>query len=135
MSRKVDIVLIEDDSGQVELTRRAFRQHNLENVIEVIQDGAAALEFFKRNNARPRLILLDLKLPKVSGIELLRYLKSDAHWRRVPVIILTTSSKDVDMQTCYELGANSYIVKPIAFREFVDAARQIGMYWVLLNKA
>lgn len=131
---RVDIILIEDDSGQVELTLRAFRKNNLQNEVKVLRDGAEALAYFTQNTHKPRLILLDLKLPKMSGLDVLRYLKSDPYWRGVPVIILTTSDKEKDMQACYDLGANSYITKPIQFTEFVESVKGIGMYWLLLNR-
>jgi CheY-like chemotaxis protein len=134
----VDILLVEDNPKDVELTLHALRRHNLANKVLVARDGQEALDFFFDGNAakpvRPRLVLLDLKLPKVPGLEVLRRLKGNAQTRAIPVVILTSSTTEGDLAEGYRLGANSYVRKPIDFNEFVEAAKVLGMYWLLMNK-
>ena len=138
----VEILLVEDDPADEELTIRALRQHNLANHIHVVRDGEEALEFIfctgrysDRNiENSPRVILLDLKLPKVDGLEVLRQIKSDARTKMVPVVVLTSSREERDIVDSYHLGINSYIVKPVDFNQFSEAVRQLGLYWVLLNE-
>jgi len=138
----VEIVLVEDNPHDVELALRAFKKHNLMNKVWVLRDGAEALEYFfcegayadRENNAYPKVILLDLKLPKLSGIEVLARLKADSRTRHIPVVVLTTSDEDSDIQRCYDLGVNSYIVKPVDFMKFMEVVRNLGMYWYLLNE-
>lgn len=117
---------------------RAFKRRKLTNPIEVARDGEEALEWIGRvartGEGYPVLILLDLKLPKVDGLEVLRHLKSHPSFRAVPVVVLTTSSESADVQTAYQLGANSYIVKPVDFEKFIDVAAQIELYWTVLNE-
>ena len=141
-SNPVEILLVEDNPLDVELTLHALQEYHLENRIQVVRDGAEALDFifcegkYADRNARdvPRVILLDLKLPKMNGLEVLERLKSDPKTRAIPVVVLTSSDQDRDIQKCYEFGVNSYIVKPVDFEQFAEAIRQIKYYWVLLNK-
>jgi two-component system, response regulator len=135
------ILLVEDNPNDVKLTLHAFKKHNLVNRIHVLRDGVEALDFFFGGDAQPELkprdqpkvILLDLKLPKVDGLEVLTRLKSDPSTRSIPVVMLTSSREDPDIRKCYDLGVNSYIVKPVDFDRFVEAVRQLGFYWLLLN--
>ena len=120
----------------VDLTRRAFIRHNLANPLEVARDGQEALDFiakWKMGEPLPAVILLDLKLPKVSGLEVLRAIRAHSDFGIVPVVILTSSAEDQDIHEAYSLGANSYIVKPVDFDKFIDVARQIELYWTVLN--
>lgn len=143
MSPHTDILLVEDNRDDVELTLRALKKNNVTNRVTVVQDGAEALEYLfgtDRYAARsvsgpPKVVLLDLKLPLVSGIEVLRRCKADERTRSIPIVVLTSSREEPDIQTCYNLGANSYIVKPVDFLQFTDAVRQAGLYWLLLNEA
>jgi two-component system, response regulator len=137
----VEILLVEDDPNDVELTLRALRQHNLANRVRVLQDGAEALDYLlgpgpaaARRTGEPRLILLDLKLPKVDGHEVLRRLKADPVTRAIPVVILTSSAEERDIARSYRVGANSYIVKPVDFDGFSAAVVQVGLYWMVLNQ-
>lgn len=137
------ILLVEDNPDDIELTRRAFRKNNLMNPIVVAPDGAAALDYLFGRGAwegrdvreRPALILLDLKLPKIEGIEVLRTIRHDERTQTIPVVVLTTSREDRDVVESYRLGANSYVRKPVDFNEFIEAVRHLGMYWLLLNEA
>jgi two-component system, response regulator len=143
MTDPIEILLVEDNPNDVELALHAFRKHKLSNKVHVARDGAEALEFLFREGAYadrpadggPRMILLDLKLPKVDGLEVLRRLKSEASTRSIPVIVLTSSTEEPDVEKCYELGVNSYIVKPVDFEQFTQAVAQLGLYWLLLNHA
>ncbi len=138
----VEILLVEDSPHDVELTLHALRRNNVTNHIEVARDGAQALEFIFATGAHagrdvnnaPKVILLDLKLPKVDGLEVLRQIRADARTRDFPVVVLTSSREAPDIAESYRLGANSYIVKPVDFEQFVDAVRELGLYWVLLNE-
>ena len=143
MTRHIlEILLVEDNPSDAELTLHALKKQNLANHIELVGDGAEALDIlFRRGpyaarpiNTCPKVVLLDLKLPKVDGLEVLRQMKADARTRNIPVVILTSSREERDLQEAYRLGANSYIVKPVDFVQFNDAVRQIGLYWVLLNQ-
>lgn len=137
------ILLVEDNPDDIELTRRAFRKNNLLNPVVVAEDGVAALDYVFGRGAwegrdvsdRPALVLLDLKLPKLDGIEVLRQVREDARTRTIPIVVLTTSREDRDVVESYRLGANSYVRKPVDFNEFIDAVRNLGMYWLLLNEA
>jgi two-component system response regulator len=133
----VEILLVEDNDEDAELTLRALRKHNLTNRLTRLIDGAAALDYFFGPQARPqpRVVLLDLKLPKVDGMEVLRALKADERTRYVPVVMLTSSKEDRDLEAAYRLGVNSYIVKPVEFASFVAAVEQLGLYWALLNES
>lgn len=130
------ILLVEDNPMDVDLTRRAFARRKVLNPIELARDGEEALSFLARwdaGEALPVVILLDINLPKVGGLEVLRLFKSSNLAQKVPIIILTTSAEDRDIQTAYSLGANSYIVKPVDFEKFVDVAAQIDLYWNVIN--
>jgi two-component system response regulator len=137
-----EILLVEDNPDDVELTLHAFKKNNLSNQIDVVRDGAEALEYLFCKGAYavrhcgngPRVILLDLKLPKVDGIEVLRQIKADPRTQMIPVVVLTTSREDRDVVETYKLGVNSYIVKPVNFEQFTEAVRQLGLYWLLLNQ-
>ena len=136
----LEILLIEDNPNDVKLTLYAFKRANLANKVEVVRDGAEALarlfpvEPSDHPNNLPRLILLDLKLPKVDGLEVLRRVKADAQTRMIPVVVLTTSREESDIVESYRLGVNSYIVKPVDFEQFIEATRTLGLYWLLLNQ-
>ena len=132
------ILLVEDNPVDLDLTLRAFAKRKLTNPVHVARDGAEALSWIPRwesGEPWPALILLDLKLPKVDGLEVLRQLKAHPTLRAIPVVVLTTSSEDIDMQKAYQLGANSYIVKPVDFDKFIEVAAQVELYWCLLNKS
>ena len=139
---RVEILLVEDNPNDVELMLHAFRKHNLSNYIHVVRDGAEALEFVFGTDAAaphstepsPKVILLDLKLPKVDGLEVLRRLKTDPRTRAIPVVVLTSSREERDIVESYQLGVNSYIVKPVDFGQLVESVRQLGLYWLLLNQ-
>lgn len=139
---EVEILLVEDDPNDVELTLRALKARNLVNEVFVARDGAEALDFFFGDGKHPwhqigivpRVILLDLKLPKVDGLEVLRRLKRDERTRALPVVILTSSREEPDIAAAYRLGANSYIVKPVDFEAFARAVSDVGLYWALLNE-
>jgi len=138
----IEVLLIEDNPNDVEMTLYAFEQYRLSNRIHVVRDGAEALEFIfatgayadRQNAENPRVILLDLKLPKVDGLEVLRQIKSDPRTRAIPVVVLTSSREESDIVESYNLGVNSYIVKPVDFEQFTEAVRQLGLYWLLLNE-
>lgn len=138
----IDILLVEDNPRDVELIVRALKKRNLANRLFVVEDGAEALDFifvrgkFAEREAphHPKVVLLDLKLPKVNGLEVLRAIKSDAQTRTIPVVVVTSSQQDPDIQTAYQLGANSYVVKPVEFDAFQDAMIQLGFYWLLVNQ-
>ena len=139
---RVEILLVEDDPNDVELTLHTFKAHNLANRIEVVRDGAEALDFIfctgaythRRVEDGPKVILVDLKLPKVDGLEVLRRVKADPRTRLIPVVVLTSSREERDIVESYALGVNSYIVKPVNFEQFTEAVRSLGMYWLLLNQ-
>lgn len=132
----VQILLVEDNPNDVELTLRALKKHNLANNVQVVGDGAEALEFLfgAGRCAGLKVILLDLKLPKVSGLEVLRKLKSDDRTKSIPVVVMTSSHEDRDIQECYNLGVNSYVVKPVEFNAFAKTVADLGFYWLLVNK-
>jgi CheY-like chemotaxis protein len=141
-SHAVEVLLVEDNAVDAEQTLRALRGKGLRNSLVVVEDGAEALDFlFARGKwshrdiaGGPKMILLDLRLPRVDGIEVLRQVKSDERTRVIPVVILTSSRQDPDIQRCYDLGANSYIVKPVDFDKFAASVAEIGFYWLLLNE-
>lgn len=138
----IEILLVEDNPNDVELTLHALQENNLTNRIEVVRDGAEALEFIfctgayvnRRIENSLKIILLDLKLPKVDGLEVLRRIKSDPRTRTIPVVVLTSSREERDIVESYQLGVNSYIVKPVDFEQFTEAVRHLGLYWLLLNQ-
>lgn len=139
----VEVLLVEDNPLDLELALRAFRKVNMANRIHVARDGAEAMEFVfcegqyatRSIDLGPKIILLDLKLPKIDGLEVLRRLKTDPRTRSIPVIMLTTSQEQRDIVESYHLGVNSYIVKPVNFERFVEAVRELGLYWLLLNQS
>ena len=138
----VEILLVEDSESDLKLALRALTKANVSNRIEVARDGEEALDFMLgrgayagRPSESPRLVLLDLKLPKVDGLEVLRTLKADPRTRRVPIVILTSSKEQRDVVESYDLGVNSYIVKPVDFEGFIKAVAELGLYWMLLNQA
>jgi CheY-like chemotaxis protein len=140
--RQIEILLVEDNQDDVELTLHALRKENLANNIQVARDGEEALEFLfcngihaDRAGERPlKLILLDLKLPKVDGIEVLRRLKGDPRTKTIPVVILTSSKEERDLVNTYGLGANSYIQKPVDFDQFRETVKNVGLYWLVINQ-
>jgi len=140
---EVEILLVEDNPRDAELTLRALKKRNLANHLVWVKDGAEALDYIfgagtnagPRPNHTPRVILLDLKLPKVDGLEVLRRLKGDDRTKSIPVVVLTSSREERDVVESYRLGVNSYIVKPVDFENFSEAVAQLGMYWLLLNQA
>jgi two-component system response regulator len=129
------ILLIEDNPDDVELTKRAFHKSNLANTVDVVSDGEAALKYLaEHQNALPVLVLLDLKLPKLDGLEVLKKIRAAEPTRLLPVVIMTSSKEERDLIDGYRFGANSYIRKPVNFEQFVDSVRTLGMYWLLLNE-
>ena len=133
-SNGVEILLVEDNPNDAELTLRALRQRNLANQVFVCRDGAEAMEFFENGASPvPKVILLDLKLPKVDGLEVLQHLKRNPRTKSIPIVVLTSSREEPDIEKAYELGANSYIVKPVDFDAFARAVADVGLYWLLLN--
>jgi CheY-like chemotaxis protein len=138
----VDILLVEDNPTDAELTMRALRKGNLANHITWLKDGAAALDFIfrageyaGRPDQNPRLILLDIKLPKVDGIEVLKRIKADERTKVIPVVMVTSSAEGRDIAESYKLGVNSYVVKPVEFSQFSDTVAKAGLYWMVVNKA
>jgi len=138
----VEILLVEDNPQDLELALRALQKANLTNHIHTARDGVEALEFLfcegphagRKIEDVPKVVLLDLKLPRVDGLEVLQRLKSDSRTRTIPVVVLTSSKEPEDVVESYKLGVNSYIVKPVNFEQFVAAVRELGMYWLLLNQ-
>ena len=138
----VEILLVEDTPADAELTMSALNKHSLVNNLVWVKDGAQALDFLFATGAyagrdctsKPKVVLLDLRLPRVSGIEVLRRIKGDENTRLIPVVVLTSSKEDIDIGECYRLGVNSYITKPVSFDEFVKTVSELGLYWLLLNK-
>lgn len=138
-----EVLLVEDNPNDVELTLRAFKQNNVANRVNVVGDGEEALEFLRgtgryadtgTETAPPKVILLDLKLPRLSGLEVLREIKADPELRKIPVVVLTASREENDVIEAYDLGVNSYIVKPVDFAKFLDVANNIGVYWLMVNE-
>lgn len=142
MTDQVEILLCEDNKRDADLTLRALKKKNLGNRITWVQNGEEALDFlFGRNeyserniNENPRVILLDLKMPKVGGLEVLKQIRNNKNTQSIPVVVLTSSEEEMDIVQSYELGVNSYIVKPVDFLKFTEAISEVGFYWMLLNK-
>lgn len=142
MNELIDIILVEDNHSDAELAIRALRKNHIINHILHLQDGEEILNYLfatgkyeSRNiNSIPKVILLDLKMPKVDGLEVLRKIKSDERTKRIPVVLLTSSKEDKDIQEAYNLGVNSYIVKPVGFENFVKSVSEVGLYWLLTNQ-
>ena len=142
VTEAIEILLVEDNPSDVKLAMRAFQKNNLANGVHVLRDGAEALEYLYRtgryagdtDRAKPKVILLDLKLPLVDGHEVLRRIKSDPATRTIPVVVMTSSNEEKDLVESYQLGVNSYVQKPVDFEQFIDAVRQLGLYWLLVNK-
>jgi len=140
---EVEILLVEDNPKDVELTLHALRKENLSKCIQVVRDGEEALEFLfcrgtysnRSFDNPPKLVVLDLKLPKVDGLEVLREVKNDSRTRAIPVAILTSSNEDRDLVAGYKLGVNSYIQKPVDFNQFRDTVKQLGLYWLMVNQS
>ncbi len=134
------ILLVEDDPNDVELIQLALESYNFVNQIDVVNDGQKAIDYLfgtekqPTQKALPRMVLLDLKLPKVSGIKVLETIRAHPRTHNLVVVVMTSSQEDKDLRTCYELGVNSYIVKPLDFSQFTDVARSLGLYWMMLNK-
>jgi len=142
LSHAIEILLVEDNPEDAELTIRALRKKNMANKVCHVRDGEEALDYLfgtgsyagRDINATPKVVLLDLKLPKVNGIEVLTRIKSDDRTKHTPVVVLTSSHECRDLEECYRLGANSYIVKPVEFDSFIKAVTELSLYWMLLNK-
>jgi DNA-binding response OmpR family regulator len=135
------ILMVEDDPNDVELTLTAMAEYNLANEVVVTRDGAAALDylycrgaFASRTNENPAVLLLDLKLPKVDGLQVLQQVKSDERLKMIPVVVLTSSREERDMVASYRLGVNAYVVKPVDFHEFVNAIKELGIFWAVINQ-
>ncbi|AHW58953.1 MAG: response regulator [Tannerellaceae bacterium] len=136
-SHQQPILIVEDNPVDLDLTLRAFKSQKLDNPILTARDGEEALDFiekWEKGEPRPVVILLDLKMPKVNGLEVLKELKTHPRLKTIPIVVLTTSSESTDVRDAYQLGANSYIVKPVDFEKFLDVAKQIELYWRVLNK-
>jgi two-component system response regulator len=142
MSNEVEILLAEDNMSDAEMTIRALKKNHLTNKLVHVQDGAEALDFIfaqgkysdRKVENGPKVILLDLKMPKVNGIEVLKKIKADERTKKIPVVVLTSSKEDPDIRACYDLGVNSYVVKPVEFEPFVTAVSDLGLYWMILNQ-
>jgi len=139
---EVEILLVEDNQNDAELTIRALRKNNLVNRLVHLWDGAEALDFIfckgeyegRNINTKPKVILLDLKMPLVNGIDVIRALKADERTKTIPVVVLTSSKEDPDIRLCYEFGVNAYVVKPVGFENFSKAVSEVGLFWMLLNE-
>jgi len=142
MEEKRAILLVEDNPDDVELTLRALKQYHVKNQINVVRDGAEALDYLfatgayadRDASALPAVVILDLKLPKVDGLEVLQRVRADERTKLVPIVVLTSSKEERDMVNSYKFGANSYVQKPVDFTQFIEAARQLGLYWLVINE-
>ena len=139
---EVDILLVEDNPNDAELTLRALKKHNLTNNLVWVKDGAEALDFLfmrgnyaTRTNHTPKLVLLDLRLPKLDGLEVLKAIRTNPQTDMIPVVVMTSSTEERDIVSSYKLGANSYVSKPVEFNEFLKVVADLGLYWTLINKA
>lgn len=142
MNKEIDILLVEDNDADAELSLRAFRRQHLDVRVRRSRDGLDALAYLRRQDAyagrtgrQPRLVLLDIRMPFISGIEVLQQIRADTALRTLPVVMMTSSDEARDVEAAYRLGANSYVVKPLRFREFMRAAEEVGVYWARLNEA
>jgi len=141
-NREVEIVLVEDNLQDAEMTIRALTRNGISNKIIHLKNGVEAIDFIlgigqfdgRNVSVRPKVILLDLKMPKINGIEVLRKIKSDTNAKTIPVVVLTSSKEDPDISTCYDLGVNAYVVKPVGFENFSKAVSEIGLFWLLFNE-
>jgi two-component system response regulator len=139
---EVEVLLVEDNPSDAELTMRALKKKNLANKLVHVKDGVEAIDFLfaqgayanRRVENGPKIVLLDLKLPKVNGIEVLRRIKSDDRTKKIPVVVMSSSREDSDLSMCYELGVNGYVVKPVEFEDFARAVSELGCYWLLINE-
>ena len=142
MNQEIDILLVEDNESDAEMTIFALNQNNLANKLLHVKNGADALDFIfaegnytaRQTNVKPKVVLLDLKLPKVNGIEVLQKIRCDKRTKNMPVVVLTSSKEDPDIQKCYDLGVNSYVVKPVEFDAFQKAIVELGLYWMIVNQ-
>ena len=142
MKQEIEVLLVEDNASDAEMTIRALKKNNLGNKLLHLKDGAEALDFIfaegeycgRQVENIPKVILLDLKMPKVNGIEVLRRIKIDERTQKIPVVVLTSSKEDPDIQACYALGVNSYVVKPVDFNEFQKAISELGLFWLIINQ-
>lgn len=135
------ILLVEDNPNDVELTLEALSEHNLANQVISLRDGVEAMEYLQyegkyklRKKGNPAAILLDIKMPRMDGIEVLQFIRSHAALKLIPVIMLTSSREEPDLKKCYELGVNAYVVKPVDFKDFMDAVKQVGVFWAMINE-
>ena len=141
--KEIQILLVEDNPNDVEMILRSLDKHNLANNVQVARDGEEALDYLfatgkfndRRVEDRPKLILLDLKLPKVHGLEVLKRVKADERTKYIPIVVLTSSKEDTDLRESYKLGANSYVMKPMEFEEFTRVVSGLGLYWLLVNRS
>lgn len=142
MNNVIEILLVEDNLNDAEMTIRALKKNNIANNLVHVKDGAQALDFLLGSGDyqgrdvenKPKLILLDLKMPKVNGLEVLEKIRSNENTRKIPVVVLTSSKEHPDIERCYDLGVNSYIVKPVEFTNFVKAVSELGVYWMMINQ-
>jgi|SRR3954471_5475645 len=134
-AQETDILLVEDNPNDAELTQRALKKSDVGARLAIARDGAEALEYLISNRPKPKVVFLDLKLPKIDGIEVLRRVRSDERTRSLPIVVLTSSQEERDISECYKLGVNSYVVKPVEFDKFYKAVADLGMYWLVLNKS
>lgn len=141
MQPQKPILLVDDSPFDTEMTLRALAAHHLEQRVISVGDGAEALDYLYRRGAfceraegQPSVILLDLKMPKVDGLEVLQQIKNDAQLKRIPVVVMTSSSEDADLSKCYELGVNAYVVKPVHFSQFLEAVKMVGAFWAIFNE-
>ena len=140
--QNVEVLLVEDSDADAEMTLRTLRRRGIANRIERVHDGVEALDYLRvqgahaeRRSGMPRLVLLDLKMPRMDGLQVLREMKADARLRKIPVVMMTSSREEGDLIESYELGVNSYVVKPVDFGEFAETIAQVGMYWMIANQA
>lgn len=141
MNKLKPILLVEDDPNDAELTIMALTEHNLSNRVSHVEDGVEALEYLRyqgkytnREKETPSVILLDIKMPRMDGIEVLQIIRNDDLLKTIPIVMLTSSREDPDLEKCYKLGVNAYVVKPVDFKEFIDSVKNIGVFWALINE-